>query len=96
MSTMHHSLALGGQQRNACAGENEGNVQFVLKTFSDMRLVPQQPHLAGPGLMGSYTHNSGYVEQWLMPDQAKLVQRFNPCSQADTIGFFIAKFVKVA
>ncbi len=76
------------------AGENEANVQFVLKTFSDMRLVSQQPCLASHGLTGQYTHDDGHREDWLTPEQASLVQRFDPCSEADTIGFFIAKFCK--
>lgn len=66
----------------------------MLKTFSSMRLVPQQPYLAGPGLTGHYMHDDGYKEEWLTTEQAKLVQRYNPCSRSDTIGFFIAKFCK--
>lgn len=33
----------------------------------------------------------GYRE-WLRPGEEKLVQRFDPSSSLDTIGFFIAKF----
>jgi hypothetical protein len=31
---------------------------------------------------------------WLSPAEAGMVQRFDPAGQADTIGFFVAKFVK--
>ena len=75
-------------------GENEANVHFVLKTFDNMRLVSQQPYLAGHGLTGQYIHEDGHKEEWLTPEQASLVQRFDPCSKTDTIGFFIAKFCK--
>ena len=78
----------------SCAGENEANVHFVLKNFTNMKLVAQQPYLAGPGLIGHYTHNDNHREEWLTPEQAGLVQRFDPRSKADTIGFFIAKFCK--
>lgn len=30
--------------------------------------------------------------EWLRPGEEELVQRFDPSSQLDTIGFFIAKF----
>ncbi|KAL0050398.1 hypothetical protein WJX82_010533 [Trebouxia sp. C0006] len=76
-------------------GENEANVHFVLKTLDNMRLVAQQPYLASHGLTGQYTHEDGHREEWLTPEQASLVQRFDPCSKTDTIGFFIAKFCKV-
>ena len=59
-----------------------------------MQLVPQTPHLAGSGLTGQYTHEDGYREEWLLPAQADLVQRFDPCRMSDTIGFFVAKFCK--
>lgn len=36
-------------------------------------------------------------EAWLSEEEARLVQRFDPSDpQLDTIGFFVAKFVKVA
>ncbi len=42
----------------------------------------------------------GDGDVWLSPEEAQLVQRFDPCSSSEstssesTIGFFIAKFVK--
>ena len=79
---------------DACAGENEANINFVLHRFSNMQLVPQKLRLAGPGLAGQYVHGDGFREEWLLPAEADLVQRFDPCSISDTIGFFIAKFRK--
>ena len=76
-------------------GENEANVAFALKTFP-LKLVQQQPRLGEFGLIGGCVHEDGYREEWLTADQAALVQRFDPCSELDTIGFFIAKFCKLA
>ena len=78
----------------SCAGENEANVHFVLEKFGNMKLVAQQPYLAGPGITGHYMHADNHREDWLTPEHAALVQRFDPCGKADTIGFFIAKFCK--
>jgi 16S rRNA C967 or C1407 C5-methylase (RsmB/RsmF family) len=33
-------------------------------------------------------------QQWLSAAEAGMVQRFDPAGPADTIGFFVAKFVK--
>ncbi len=39
----------------------------------------------------------GDGEVWLTEEEARLVQRFDPSDpQLDTIGFFVAKFVKIA
>ena len=76
-------------------GENEANTAFALKTFP-LELVQQQPRLGGPGLTGGCIHEDGYREEWLTAEQAALVQRFDPCGELDTIGFFIAKFCKLA
>ncbi|GAY52010.1 hypothetical protein CUMW_138670 [Citrus unshiu] len=50
------------------------------------------PRIGGPGLVGRYEFPDGYVEEWLKPGEEELVQRFDPSSPLDTIGFFIAKF----
>ena len=68
-------------------GENEANVRWLLDSFPCMRLVPQAPHLGGPGLVGGGL---------LTREEAPLVQRFDPDAALDTIGFFISKFEKVA
>eukprot|EP00879_Flechtneria_rotunda_P024535 GHRR01026013.1.p1 GENE.GHRR01026013.1~~GHRR01026013.1.p1 ORF type:complete len:345 (+),score=106.45 GHRR01026013.1:400-1434(+) len=68
-------------------GENEENVRYVLDKWPQMRLVEQPLKLAGSGLVDP--------ERWLTPAEAALVQRFDPCDPEDTIGFFIAKFVKL-
>ncbi|KAK9816959.1 hypothetical protein WJX72_007474 [[Myrmecia] bisecta] len=76
-------------------GENERNVRHVLDKYPCMSLVPQALTLSGPGLTGGITHADGEQEQWLTPDEARLVQRFDPAdAELDTIGFFVAKFVK--
>ncbi|XP_020626279.1 putative methyltransferase NSUN6 isoform X2 [Orbicella faveolata] len=76
--------------------ENEEQVAWALKSFPCLKLARQTPHLGGPGLP-----NCGLSE-----DECQLVQRFDPTSlynaqtdqtdtyNLDTIGFFIAKFVK--
>lgn len=77
--------------------ENENQVAWMLKTFPALSLSPQTPHVGGVGLPGTL----------LTEQQQKLVQRFDPVVSTyndaeeksktfdiDTIGFFIAKFVK--
>lgn len=73
---------------DAAAGENEANVRYLLDKWPSMKLVQQPVVLGAPGLMGP---------GWLSTAEAQLVQRFDPASDGaadDTIGFFIAKFVK--
>ncbi|XP_077978843.1 tRNA (cytosine(72)-C(5))-methyltransferase NSUN6-like [Glandiceps talaboti] len=70
--------------------ENEQLVEWALETFPELRLDKQSPHLGGEGMSGTALHK----------DDLKLLQRFDPASishhyNSDTIGFFIAKFVKV-
>lgn len=54
-----------------------------------LKLVQQPLVLGSPGLSG---------DGWLTAAEAQLVQRFDPGAegqgQDDTIGFFVAKFVK--
>ncbi len=38
----------------------------------------------------------GTAQQLLSEEEAALVQRFDPSAELDTIGFFIARFVKKA
>ncbi|XP_072029543.1 uncharacterized protein [Amphiura filiformis] len=76
--------------------ENEGLVQWALNTFPDMQLAPQIPHLGGSGMSSP--------DLSLTDTQLKLLQRFDPSIimttssvpkyNMDTIGFFVAKFVK--
>ncbi|GAB1606904.1 putative methyltransferase NSUN6 [Argonauta hians] len=75
--------------------ENEEQVAWVLNTFPNVVLAPQVPHVGDIGLTGSS----------LSPEHREMVQRFKPKSPLttntkqdyndDTIGFFIAKFIKV-
>ncbi|OMO95675.1 Bacterial Fmu (Sun)/eukaryotic nucleolar NOL1/Nop2p [Corchorus capsularis] len=74
-------------------GENEALVRYALDKYKFLSLAPQHPRIGGPGLVGSCQFPDGYVEEWLRPGEEELVQRFDPWSPLDTIGFFIAKFV---
>ncbi|XP_057955409.1 rRNA (cytosine-C(5))-methyltransferase NOP2C isoform X8 [Malania oleifera] len=73
-------------------GENEALVRYALDTYKFLSLASQHPRIGGPGLVGSCSFSDGYVEEWLKPGEDALVQRFDPSSTLDTIGFFIAKF----
>ncbi|KAF7669948.1 hypothetical protein LDENG_00105510 [Lucifuga dentata] len=79
--------------------ENEEQVAWALKTFPCLTLQPQEPHVGAGGMPGA----------GLSPEQLRLLQRFSPelswdqrepvtqlsCqANRDTIGFFIAKFLK--
>lgn len=74
-------------------GENEALVRYALDKHKFLSLAPQHPKLGGPGLIGHCELFDGkYREEWLTKSEAELVQRFDPSSSTDTIGFFIAKF----
>ncbi|KAK8588594.1 hypothetical protein V6N13_087504 [Hibiscus sabdariffa] len=73
-------------------GENEALVRYALDTYKFLSLAPQHPRIGGAGLVGSCEFADGYVEEWLRAGEEELVQRFDPSSPLDTIGFFIAKF----
>lgn len=79
--------------------ENEEQVAWALDTFPCLSLQPQEPHIGAEGMLGA----------GLSPEQLRLLQRFSPelswdqtnteaplhCrADRDTIGFFIAKFLK--
>ncbi|XP_013164893.1 PREDICTED: putative methyltransferase NSUN6 isoform X2 [Papilio xuthus] len=74
--------------------ENERMIAWVLNKFPNMQLVPAEPLLGGPGLA-----NIGLTDE-----QRIMVQRFgpeeDPLRQVDdiyknSIGFFIAKLIKI-
>ncbi|KAL6506784.1 rRNA (cytosine-C(5))-methyltransferase nop2c [Orobanche hederae] len=73
-------------------GENEALVRYALDTYKFLSLASQNPKIGGPGLIGGCQFSDGYQEEWLRPGEEDLVQRFDPSSELDTIGFFIAKF----
>ncbi|CAK9325354.1 unnamed protein product [Citrullus colocynthis] len=73
-------------------GENEALVRYALDTYKFLTLEPQHPRIGGPGLVGHFEFADHSVEEWLRPGEEHLVQRFDPSSPLDTIGFFIAKF----
>ncbi|XP_008394936.1 putative methyltransferase NSUN6 isoform X2 [Poecilia reticulata] len=79
--------------------ENEEQVAWALSTFPCLSLQPQEPHIGSEGMLGA----------GLSPEQLRLLQRFSPelsweqtdatasltrRADTDTIGFFIAKFLK--
>ncbi|XP_072234800.1 tRNA (cytosine(72)-C(5))-methyltransferase NSUN6 isoform X3 [Leuresthes tenuis] len=79
--------------------ENEEQVAWALDTFPCLTLQPQDPHIGSEGMLGA----------GLSAEQLRLLQRFSPelswdqtetttplpCrADGDTIGFFIAKFLK--
>ncbi|KAJ6736059.1 hypothetical protein OIU85_018282 [Salix viminalis] len=73
-------------------GENEAVVRYALNTYKFLSLASQNPRIGGPGLVGSCEFPDGRTEEWLRPGEENFVQRFDPSSSLDTIGFFIAKF----
>ncbi|KAF3793131.1 putative methyltransferase [Nymphaea thermarum] len=74
-------------------GENETVVRYALDTYKFLSLMPQDPYIGGPGIVGrSELLDGEHLEEWLRPGEETLVQRFDPSSPLDTIGFFIAKF----
>ncbi|KAI3945432.1 hypothetical protein MKW92_021989 [Papaver armeniacum] len=74
-------------------GENEAVVRYALDTYKFLSLAPQHPRIGGRGLIGGCElRDENRVEKWLTPEEAELVQRFDPSSSLDTIGFFNAKF----
>ncbi|KAL6097708.1 nsun6 [Pungitius sinensis] len=79
--------------------ENEEQIAWALETFPCLTLQAQEPHIGAEGMLGA----------GLSPEQLRLLQRFSPeltwdrtgtaaplpCgADGDTIGFFIAKFLK--
>ncbi|KAF3609072.1 hypothetical protein DY000_02044587 [Brassica cretica] len=72
--------------------ENEAVVRYALDKYKFLSLATQHPRIGGPGLVGRCEFPDGYVEEWLKPGEEKMVQKFDPSSELDTIGFFIAKF----
>ncbi|XP_061393551.1 tRNA (cytosine(72)-C(5))-methyltransferase NSUN6 [Musca vetustissima] len=66
--------------------ENEEIVVWALKTFPELELVAIEPSYGG----------SGWSCDGLLEEDRKKLQRFGPTNQKDidTVGFFIAKFIK--
>jgi 16S rRNA C967 or C1407 C5-methylase (RsmB/RsmF family) len=67
------------------AAENEGMVRHVLDEYPEMKLVNVGIDIGLPGLPGVGLRES----------ERGLVRRFDPSDVADTMGFFVAKFVKL-
>ena len=75
--------------------ENERNVRYILDEYPFMKLEKSACHIGGPGLTGTINYMDRKY-QLLRPEEAELVQRFDPdYKRMDTMGFFIAKFRRV-
>lgn len=66
------------------AAENEDMIRYILDKFSFMRLVPIDYKVGSSGLPG----------RGLNDVERDMVCRFDPSGTDDTMGFFVAKFVK--
>ena len=66
--------------------ENEGMVKYIIDKYPNMQLLPISDALGSPGLPGC----------GLSEEERMHVRRFDPIDEADTIGFFVAKFKKSA
>lgn len=64
--------------------ENEAMVKHILDTYPEMELLKIEHNVGGPGLAGC----------GLDETQRTFVRRFDPTDNADTMGFFVAKFQK--
>ncbi|KAK9503907.1 hypothetical protein O3M35_010369 [Rhynocoris fuscipes] len=68
--------------------ENEAIVLWALQKYSNLKLVKALPYFGSPGL----------IESGLSDEQRSCVQRYSMSTgnspETDTVGFFIAKFVK--
>lgn len=74
--------------------ENEANVRYALDKYGHcLSLAEQRPKLGGDGLIGEIDDGTS-MRKLLNDAEAKLVQRFDPSSEMDCIGFFISKFHK--
>lgn len=84
----------------SASGEPDGPKRGRVPSDHDVLLFPQEPHIGSEGMLGA----------GLLPEQLRLLQRFRPelgwdqtgtavplsCrADRDTIGFFIAKFLKI-
>lgn len=84
--------AAGGAAETAAAAPSNGSAA------SGEAAACKEPAAAEAADAGSWSSSSVAQgcsqQQWLSPAEAAMVQRFDPAGQADTIGFFVAKFVK--
>lgn len=70
--------------------ENELIIKWALDNFKNLKLIPAEPIIGGPGLL----------ESGLTDSECKMMQRFgvqnSNTPDTDTVGFFIAKLTKVS
>ncbi|XP_057191143.1 tRNA (cytosine(72)-C(5))-methyltransferase NSUN6 isoform X2 [Triplophysa rosa] len=82
--------------------ENEEQVSWALKTFPRLTLEPQVPHLGSEGMHGAgLSHDHRRLLQrfrpellWAGANRIHSSESLHHRANNDTIGFFIAKFVK--
>ncbi|XP_051570168.1 tRNA (cytosine(72)-C(5))-methyltransferase NSUN6 isoform X1 [Myxocyprinus asiaticus] len=82
--------------------ENEEQVSWALKTFPCLTLQPQVPHLGSEGLPGAgLSHDQRRLLQRFRPElvwgrasHSNSPETLDQLANNDTIGFFIAKFIK--
>lgn len=72
-------------------GENEGIVSWALRNYPYLRLESVREKLSALGLAG--IGDSGRNVAGMNNEESKKLCRFGP--ESDTVGFFIASFVKV-
>lgn len=89
------------------ASENEGMVRHILDHYPCMELLPIQRTAMATTTTTTTTHNDSLSAESLLPGRPGLsgqglddtermkVRRFDPhCTDADTMGFFVALFRK--
>lgn len=64
--------------------ENEGIITWALRKFPCLELAETKPHLGGPALMCDALNDI----------QRNYIQRFGPDEEIDSVGFFLALFIK--
>ena len=76
--------------------ENEDMVRWALQEFPNLRLEETLPKIGSRGLFSKSLEDGNEDRHSLTERQAEMVQRFSKTDNplADSIGFFIAKFVK--
>lgn len=73
--------------------ENEGIVAWALKNFPSLKLSSASDVLASMDLDETHHGSRGYSIDGLDDSQSQHLLRFGP--ESDTVGFFIARFVKI-
>ncbi|XP_070566096.1 tRNA (cytosine(72)-C(5))-methyltransferase NSUN6-like [Ptychodera flava] len=77
--------------------ENEQLVEWALRQFPELRLEKQSPHIGEGGIKGTSLQKEqrASLQRWDPASHRENLEREKLPCDSDTIGFFIAKFVKV-